>query len=159
LLSGLPRLEELRGASGHGVCVVGNAVAMEGGLHHAALAEPEIAFAGEEAVAEEVAIRTEDAALDEFFGAVDDNVFDVVGVKEEVGAEIEEAQADDIAVFAGGTGHEAQRVLTERAAEAVEEALFGAGRVEGWHGEMVCECGGKLKWDRCRVSVLWELRI
>ena len=131
---------------GHGGCVVGNAVAMKGGLHHAALAEPEIAFAGEEAVAEEMAIGAEDAALDEFSGVVDDNVFDVVGVKEEVGAEVEEAQADDVAVLPGGAGHEAERVLAERAAEAVEETLFGAGRVEGWHGEMVCECGGKWKW-------------
>ena len=141
-LAGLPGFEEARGAGGHGGGVVGDAVAVEGGLHHAALAEPEVTFAGEEAVAEDVPIGAEDATLDEFFGVVDEDVFDVVGVKEQVGADVEEAEADDVAEFAGGARHEAEGILAERAAEAVEEALFGAGRVEG-HLEMVRGNGKK----------------
>src|SRR5208282_1897063 len=91
----------------------------------------------EQAVAEEVAVGAEDAALDEFFGVVDDDIFDEIGVEEEKGADLEKAKADDVAVFAGGAGHEGERILAERAAEAVEEALFGAGGIVG-HGEMVC---------------------
>jgi hypothetical protein len=148
LLAVLPGVEETDGAIGHGGGVVGDAVAMKGWLHHAALTEPEIAFTGKEAVAEKVAIGAEDAAFDEFAGVVDDHVFDLVGMKEEVGAKVEEAEADNVAVIMGGAGHEAERVVAERAAEAVEETLFGAGRVKG-HGEMVCEVGREWKgeWD------------
>ncbi len=121
---------------------MGDTVAVEGGLHHAALAEPEVAFAREEAVAEDVPIGAEDAALDEFFGVVDEDVFDVVGVEEQVGADVEETEAGDVAEFAGGARHEAEGILAERAAEAVEEALFGARRVEG-HLEMVRGNGEK----------------
>ena len=67
---------------------------------------------------------------------------------------MEEAKADDVAVFAGGARHEREGILAERAAEAVEETLFGAGRVEGGsksgHGEMVCEGGEKEKWESGR---------
>ena len=106
LLAVAPGAHELRGTIGHGGGVVGNAVAMKGRLHHAALAKPEFAFAGEQAIAEEETIGAQNAALNEFAGAVDDDVFDVVGVEEEVGAKVEEAQADDVAVIAGGVGHE-----------------------------------------------------
>jgi hypothetical protein len=131
-----PGFEELLGAGSHGGGVIGDAVAVKGGLHHAALAEPEITFAGEQAIAEDMPICAKDAALDEFLGVVDQNVFDLVGVEEQVGAYVKEPQADDVAVFAGGARHETERILAERAAEAVEEALFGAGRVKG-HLEMV----------------------
>ncbi len=154
LLVGPPGLQELGGAFGHGGGVICDAIAMEGGLHHAALAQPEFSFAGEEAVAEEMTISAEDAALDELFVVGDEDVFDLIGVKEEIGADVEEAKADDVAVFAGGARHEREGILAERAAEAVEETLFGAGRVEGGsesgHGEMVCEGGEKEKWESGR---------
>ncbi|MGB9434643.1 MAG: hypothetical protein WBQ89_20530, partial [Candidatus Acidiferrum sp.] len=67
--------------------------------------------------------------------------------KEEVGAKVEEAEADNVAVIMGGARHEAKRVVAERAAEAVEETLFGAGRVEG-HGEMVSEVGREWEGER-----------
>jgi hypothetical protein len=132
----LPGFEDARGAGGHGGGVIGDAGAVKGGLHHAALAEPEVAFTGEKAVTENVSIGAEDAALDEFFGVVHEDVFDVVGVEEEEGADVEEAETDDVAILAGGTGHETERIPAERAAQAVEEALFGAGGIVG-HGEMV----------------------
>jgi hypothetical protein len=142
-LAGLPGLNEAGSALGHRGSVVRDAVAVEGRLHHAALPEPEVAFAGEQSVAEQVAIRAEDAAFDEFAGVVDDDVFDVVGVEEEVGAKVEEAETDDVAIFACDTGHEGEGIPAEGAAEAGEETLFRAGRIGG-HGEMVCEG----EWER-----------
>jgi hypothetical protein len=143
----------MRGASGHGGSVIGDAVAMEGGLHHAALTEPEFALAGKQAVAEDVTIGAEDAALDEFFIVVDEDVFDVFGMEKRVGAEIEEAEADDVAVIASDAGHEGERIAAEGAAKAVEEAFFWAGRVEG-HGEMVRgkSENGKLKMQNGAVQ-------
>ena len=154
LLEGAPGLQEVVGAFRHGGGVICDAIAMKGGLHHAALAQPEFSFTGEEAVAEEMTIGAEDAALDEFFVVGDEDIFDLIGVKEEIGADVEEAKADDVAVFAGGAGHEGERILAEGTAEAVEETLFGAGRVEGGsesgHGEMVCDGGEKEKWESGR---------
>jgi len=141
-LTGLPGFEEARGACGHGRGVIGNAGAVKGGLHHAALTEPEIALAGEEAIAENVAVGTEDAALDEFARVIDKDVFDMIGVEEKERANVKEAEADDVTVIARGTRHEGERVAAERAAQAVKETWFGPGRIEG-HGEMVRGKGGK----------------
>ena len=47
MLTRFPGLNELCGTAGHGASVVGYAVAMKGGLHHAALTKPEFSFAGE----------------------------------------------------------------------------------------------------------------
>jgi hypothetical protein len=96
-----------------------------------------------------MAIGAENAAFDEFAGVVDDDVFDLVGVKEKESAELKEAQADDVAVVAGGASHEAERIVAERAVQAVEETLLGTGWVRR-HGEMVVERleNGKLKFGR-----------
>ena len=150
-LARLPGFEESRGAGGHGGGVMGDAVAVKGGLHHAALTEPEVTFAGEQAIAEDMPIGSEDAALDEFFGVVDEDVFDVVGVEEQEGTNVEETEADDVAEFAGGARHETEGILTERAAEAVEEALFGTGGIEG-HLEMV---RGKLENGKLKMEIGW----
>lgn len=116
LLAGTPGLDEAGGAIGHGAGVIRDAIAVEGRLHHAALAEPKFAFAGEKAVAKEEAVGAEDAAFDEFTRIVDDDVFDVLGMEKGVGAEVEKAQADDVAVFAGVTRHEGKGIASKLAA-------------------------------------------
>jgi hypothetical protein len=109
---------------------------VKGGLHHAALSKPEVAFAGQQAIAEEVPIGAEDAALNEFSGVVDEHVFDLVGMRNHKSPNIEEAQAYNVAIFARHPRHERQGIPAQRAAQAVKKSLFGARRI--WrHGEMV----------------------
>ena len=132
LLAGTPGLDEAGGAIGHGAGVIRDAIAVEGRLHHAALAEPKFAFAGEKAVAKEEAVGAEDAAFDEFTRIVDDDVFDVLGMEKGVGAEVEKAQADDVAVFAGVTRHEGRGSRRSWLRRPSKKPCSGPGGREAW---------------------------
>lgn len=125
----LPGFEEVCGAGGHGGGIVGDARTVKCRLHHAALTEPEVALAGKEAIAENVSIGAKDAALDEFVRVVDDDVFNVVRVKQEEGADVEEAKTDDVAVVAKDALHEGKGIAADGAAEAVEKTRFGTGGI------------------------------
>src|SRR5215467_3173773 len=151
-LAGLPRFQQARRASGHGGDVLRDARTVKGGLHHAALSKPEVALAGQQAIAEEVPIGAENAALNEFPRVVDEHVFDLIGMRNHESPNIEEAQAYNVAIFARHPRHERQGIAAQRAAQAIEKSLFGARWIRR-HGEMV---RGNLrkpkqKAARCRV--------
>lgn len=119
-------------------------------LHHAPLPQPEFAFAGEEAIPEDVPIGAKHAALDEFLGVRDQDVLNQIGVYNKKRSNMEEAQADDVAVFTSDLAHESQRVAANGTAQTVEESLFGTRRIVQ-HREMIEGRGGKSQEESGKI--------
>jgi hypothetical protein len=105
-----PGIGEGAGFGDHRLGVGGDALAMKRGLHQAALAQPEIAFAGEQTVAEEFAIGLQAAALDEFLVVGDDHLLDEIGMVQQDDAIVQRLPGEDVAVRAGPAGEHGERI-------------------------------------------------
>src|SRR5215813_4535089 len=119
-----------------------DASAMEGRLRETALAKPEVAFAGKQAIAEETLVGFEDASFGEFARVGDEDLLDVVGMADEKNVIVEGAKLDDVAVISLKASEIFERVAIIVAIEAAPGVVFGAGREIGeglgGHGVMLC---------------------
>jgi len=99
----------------------------EGRLDEFSLCLPEFAFAGEQAIAEDGAEGAVVARLEEICLVLDEDFFDAVGMYDEAYGDVEEAEEDDIAVFAGAAREETAPVLAEgqRMAQKIQAARAG----------------------------------
>ena len=114
LFLGAPACEHLLRLRHHHPAVGGDALAVEGGLGQPALAQPEVALAGEQAVSEDgVHVAPEEAVLLELRVARDEHVLDQIGVVDQAGGMAGQAQADHVAVAARAVLEEAQEVARE----------------------------------------------
>ena len=94
---------------------------------------PEFAFAGEQAIAEDGAEGAIVARFEEICLFLDEDFLDAVGMNDEADGDVEKAEEDDVAVFAGATGEEAAPVVAHGEGVAEELQAAGAGReVAGW---------------------------
>src|SRR5580704_13173001 len=97
----------------------------EGWLDEFSLCLPEFAFAGEQTIAEDGAEGAVVARLEEICLVLDENFLDAVGMHDEADGDVEEAEVDDVAIFAGAAGEEAAPVAAH--GEGVAEQLQAAG--------------------------------
>ena len=112
----------------------------EGWLDEFSLCLPEFAFAGEQAVAEDGAEGAVVARLEEIRLVLDEDLLDAIGMHDEADGDVEEAEVDDVAIFAGAAGEEAAPVVAH--GEGVAEKLEAAGA--GWEAA---------RWAWCCVGV------
>ena len=96
---GLPVLQHARAGVAHGRRQALDALAMEGRLRQAALPPPEVALAGEEAVADQRLDPSDEAALPVVAVVVLQHVLDVVGVVQQVDAQRPGVEAHHVAVL------------------------------------------------------------
>ena len=109
----------------------------EGGLDEFSLGLPELAFAGEQAVAEDGAEGAVVARFEEICLVLDQDFLDAVGMNDEADGDVEEAEEDDVAIFTGAAGEEAAPVVAH--GEGVAEKLQAAGA--GWEVASWAWCG------------------
>ena len=127
----VPSLEHLERAVDHQVAESGDALAMEHRRHQPALAMPERAVAGQQAVAEQAAQhRVVDVVLVVVAMVVVQDVADVVGMREEQCARGAEAKAHDVAVVAKAVAQKSERVALYLA-QAAEQQMPAR---SGWSG-------------------------
>lgn len=100
----------------------------EGRLDEFSLCLPEFAFAGEQTIAEDGAEGAVVASLEEICVVLDEDFLDAIGMHDEADGDVEEAEVDDVAVFARAAGEEAAPVAAH--GEGVAEKLQAAGA--GW---------------------------
>ena len=86
--------DQALGGGDHGRAVGGDAAAVEGRLHQAPLPQPEVAFAGEQAVAEDERVEPQGEVLDEVVVLRDEDFFDEVGMADQVDAAMAEAERE-----------------------------------------------------------------
>ena len=111
--------------------VGGDALAAKGGLHEAALAQPELAFAQEQAVAQPGDQHALSEVLDEVAVAGGEDFLDAVGVADEGDAAGAHAQGEDVAILAGAAGVEAEDVAAPLGKGAEQPVAPRAGRRQG----------------------------
>ena len=85
----------------------------EGRLDEFSLRLPELTFAGKQAIAENGAEGAVVARLEEICLIFDEDLLDAVGMHDEADGDVEEAEENDVAVFAGAAGEEAAPVVAE----------------------------------------------
>ena len=126
--AGLPSCEHCCGGLSHDLGVGDDVFVAEGRLDKFSLRLPELAFAGKQAIAEDGAEGAVVARLEEIFLVLNEDLLDAVGMHDEADGDVEEAEENDVAVFAGAAGEEAAPVVAEgeRLAQKLEAA--GAGR-------------------------------
>ncbi len=95
-----PLFQQALGAGNDGAGVVVHAGFGEGGLHEAALAEPEFAFAVQQAIAEHGAEELEDVAFAEFAIFGNEDLLDEIGMEGERDFARTKTDGDEVAVFA-----------------------------------------------------------
>ena len=100
-------------------------------MHQAALAEPELAFAIHQAVAEHRAEQFEDVAFAEVAIFGDEHLLDEIGMRGQVDVAMAEAEGDQIAVFAIAAGEEAEHIAAEIGEVAQEPVAGGRGGAQG----------------------------
>ena len=100
----------------------------EGWLDEFSLCLPEFAFAGEQAVAEDGTEGAVVAGLEEICLVLDEDFLDAVGMDDEADGHVEEAEVDDVAIFAGAAGEEAAPVVAHGEGVAEKLQAAGAGR-------------------------------
>jgi len=83
----------------------------EGWLDEFSLCLPEFAFAREQTIAEDGAEGAVVARLEEIFLVLDEDLLDAVGMDDEADGDVEEAEENDVAIFAGAAGEEAAPVV------------------------------------------------
>ncbi len=133
----LPGGEHLAGKIDDDVGVGGDAIAMKSGLGEAALADPMLTLARQQALAKETAHdgRTVADGFAEIAGLCNKDGLDVPRVVENDGGAVEETDGHEIAVVAGATFEESERIAAEILEAAEKEGTFGAGRKGlGCHG-------------------------
>jgi len=84
---------------------------VEGGLNKPPLLQPRTAFVDHQPVAKDPAIEPHGLALDEVLVAGHQNVFDQIGVVEEVDVTMKDAVIEDVAVLAGPPRKQSERIL------------------------------------------------
>ena len=97
----------------------------EGWLDEFSLCLPEFAFAGEQTIAKDGAESAVVAGLEEICLVLDEDFLDAVGMHDEADGDVEEAEVDDVAIFARAAGEEAAPVAAH--GEGVAEKLQAAG--------------------------------
>ena len=126
--TGLPSCEHRCGGLGHDLRIGDDVFVAEGRLDEFSLRLPELAFAGEQAVAEDGAEGAVVARLEEICLVLDEDFLDAVGMDDEADGDVEETEEDDIAIFAGAAGEEAAPVAAHGEGVAEEFQAAGAGR-------------------------------
>jgi hypothetical protein len=140
--AGLPRFGEVGGLLHGDLRIARDAFAVKRGIAQAALASPEIAVAGEQAVAKELGIGARGHAFDEVAGLAEQDLFDVQRVEQDVNREIHEAVEDDIAVLAGPAQERARGIAAGHERGADPGKSTRAGRPERGGVGCCCACGG-----------------
>src|SRR5262249_40026964 len=116
------------GKANHRFGVRGDAAAVKCRLREAALAEPEVTLAGEQAVAEQPLVGLKDASLGELPRLIDEDFFDQHGITDEEDVIVEGAQHDNVAVLALEPAQVFERVAGVIAIEATPGIVGGAWR-------------------------------
>ena len=84
----------------HSVRIRSDAASMKSGLSEAPLAQPKVAFAGQQSIPEQALIRAQNPSLYKFSILGDQHFLDEVGMVHQIKAEIVVAHRDDVAVLA-----------------------------------------------------------
>src|SRR3984957_13015033 len=103
-------------------------------LREPALPQPEIAFARQQSIAEELFVLPQDAALNEFAMVGDKNLLYVVRMADEIHAKAVVAHRDDVAVVVLQRRHVGQRITTVDFEAGCPGFRRWAGREFGWSG-------------------------
>ena len=126
-----PLREHLLRLRHHHRAVGGDAVPVEGGLGEAPLPEPEVALAGQEAVAENgVHVAPEEAVLHELRAARDEHALDDVWMVDQAGRLAAEAHGHDVAVAPRAVFEEAEEIAGELGEVPDQQVPRGSGRAE-----------------------------
>src|SRR6266852_3732381 len=105
---------------------------MEGGLGEAALAPPEVAFADEQALAEQRADdEFREGAFVQLSVVEDEELLDIVGAINEDAAHAHHRHADDVAVLASKALQSAEGIFADIESEAEDGQAFGTWRGMG----------------------------
>ncbi len=140
-LAGLPRFGKVRGLLHGDLRVARDAFAVKRGIAQAPLAPPELSVAGEQAVAKQFRIRARGHAFDEVAGLAEQDLLDVLRVKEDVDRKVHEAVEDNVAVFARPTRKRARGIAAGHEGGADPGKSARPRRPErGWAG-CCCGCG------------------
>ena len=102
VLSLFPLRQHIQRAAGHDLAEAGDAAAVERRLHQPALAQPQVALAGEQAIAGQLADDVEQVALDVIVVIVLENVLRAVGMVDLVERDVAQPVAGDVAVIGCG---------------------------------------------------------
>jgi hypothetical protein len=128
-VAGLPVLEHTRGVPDHGVAVRGKPLGVKGRSSESALTMPKLAFAREQAAAEDrVDVAKEEGKLDEVVRVPDQHVLGVVGVVQQHGRPNAQAQGHDIPVLSRPFAVVAKSIASELQQVAEERQPLGSGR-------------------------------
>ena len=106
-----PFVQDLLGGVDHDRGVGRDALAGEGRLDQAALPQPEIALAGQQALAQDQRRHPQGKVLDVILVIVKENGLNVLGIADKVDAPRPEAQRDNIAIIAGTARKEFEPAL------------------------------------------------
>src|SRR5208337_5442904 len=112
----------------HHICISGDAVAMERRLSQLALGAPEIALAGQEALAKGSPCTAQPVMFDELAVLGNQHLLDQVGMVEEENRSGPESRPDQVAVLAMPARERPQTVAAEFPQVSGEPVLPGAGR-------------------------------
>ena len=96
----LPLRQHVQRAAGHHLAEAGDATAVKGRLHQPPLAQPQLALAGEQAVAGQLADDVEQVALDVVVVVVLEDALRAVGVVDLVEGDVAQPVAGHVAVLA-----------------------------------------------------------
>ena len=116
---------------GHHAGQRGDALTMKGRLRDAALPQPEVVFAGQQAVADRHPQLLVERALVIVAGVVLQDVADIGGVGDEIAAPRADLEVDDVAEAARGAHEDAGRIASDRRQHA-EDRQAREGPVEAY---------------------------
>src|SRR6266481_5254270 len=105
-----------------------DAPAVKRRLRQPPLAQPELSFAGEQAFAEDVPVRTQHAAFYIFAGVGYERFLDCVRMVDENRLEIQDSDSRDVAIFASEFGEVFERSVIERTERPPPEPFGGSWR-------------------------------
>src|SRR5712692_1445476 len=132
LFSVLPVLEQTLRVFDHGGGVRGDLRAVKRRLCQPPLAQPEIAFTGQQAFAKHVPVRPQHSAFYIFARVGDQHFFNGVRMIDKDGPKIDHANAREIAILTRKSGEVIQRIFVQRPERPASQSLGRAGREFAW---------------------------
>src|SRR6266478_4049895 len=138
----LPSFQQSLGVLHHRRRVGSDPNAVKGRLRQPPLPQPEVSFAGQQAFAEHMPVRSQDPSFRIHARICDQNFFDQVGMIDENRFEIQDAQARDVTIFTGNHGEIFQGSIIQRSERPSFEPFGRAGGEflanRGRHLVMLC---------------------
>src|SRR5262249_32640173 len=140
--AGRPRAQYALGGGDHVGDVGVEACTLKGGLDQTALSQPEVALAGQEAIAEHRRVEAQREVLDEVAAMGDENLLDGLRSADEIDASRPEAEGNDVAPVTGAALEEVESIFAKLRQMAAEQAPARARRQRGGHNGSSNEAKG-----------------